>query len=166
VHFVDFDTWRRLMGSSTIRVHVLKPHQVPVYRAYIIPLCSQEEIMKTKLFCLRVGKPRSSVTLPLCFIDWYNTACPAAANPIAAVRSSGRVIGRHWYPSARLDPWIRISRCWPVLHYLIHYSLSCSVWTDTVQPVPFYNTWYSTACPVIRILTDKLQLLLLCIWTL
>jgi len=138
------------MGSPTIRALVLKPHQVPVYRAYIIPQCGQEEIMKTKLFCLRVGKPLSSVTLSLCFIDWYNTACPAAANPVAAVRSNRRVIGRHCVRSARPDPWIRISRCWPVLHCLIHYSLSCSAWTDTVQPVPFYNNWCVTACPVIQ----------------
>lgn len=67
VHFVDFDTRRRLMGISTIMAPVLKPHQVPVYRAYIIPQCGQEEIMKTKLFCLRVGKPRSSFTLSLLY---------------------------------------------------------------------------------------------------
>jgi hypothetical protein len=55
VLFVDFDTRRRLMDSSTIRAPVLNPLQVPVHRAYINPHCGQDEIMKTKLFCLRVG---------------------------------------------------------------------------------------------------------------
>jgi hypothetical protein len=36
LYFVDFDTRRRLMGSCTIRAPVLKPRQVPVYRAYIL----------------------------------------------------------------------------------------------------------------------------------
>jgi hypothetical protein len=65
----DFDTRHMLMDSSTIRVPVLNPLQVPVYRAYTNPHCGQDGIVKTKLFCLRVGKPQSSSTLSLCFID-------------------------------------------------------------------------------------------------
>jgi len=163
VHYVDFDTRRRLMGSCTIGAPLLKPHQLPVYRAYINPQCGHEEIMKTKLFCLRVWKPQSSVTLSLCFIDWYNTTCLAAVNPDAAFRSSGRVIGGSVYPSARPDPWIRISRCWPVLHCLTHSacpvlcglvlcSLFRSIITDTLQPVLSVVYWlisYSLCCSVL-----------------
>ena len=69
VHLVDFDTRCRSMDSSTLRAAVLNPLQVPVFRAYVNPQCDEDEIMKTKLFCLRVGNPRSSSTLCLCFID-------------------------------------------------------------------------------------------------